>query len=164
MIKEESLERLKKISTFDFFKLHNKEEFELWVSKIEDIFKLSTYEFGNLNKYPNRDRLYEAIITSEKLAFEITSKTNSQNLILVLKKHCLNYLEGHYTEEIFCEKMSFYKGNCQEEFFTNMRKSLFSIFWNLYEFTEIDRQQLGSWKSQIRRECKELINEIQGVE
>ena len=154
----DKVESLKKIITFDFFNLFDSEEFNTWLT-INEI-NIETYRFRNLKKYENRNKLYQELSLKLQMDFDEKSKDNSKNLIRVLKNYCLKYLDEEYSEIEFCEALNFFRGNCQEEFFDNVDLSISKIFWDLFEFTEMNSQELGDWKLQILRGCKNLIKEI----
>lgn len=154
----DKVDSLKKIITFDFFNLFDSEEFNSWLTVNE--IKIETYRFGNLKKYENRNKFYQELSLKLKIDFDEKSKNNSKNLLRVLKNYCLKYLDEEYSEIEFCGALSFFRGNCQDDFFDNIDLGVSKIFWYLFEFTEMNRQELGDWKVQILRGCKNLIKEI----
>ena len=163
-MRNEQLELLKKLMTFDHYNLFDKEEFELWLSESKTVLEVDVFQYGNLNNYKNREQLYREILLKEDVNFDEISKSNSKYLKNVLKNYCLKYLKGAYTEIEFCKALSFFYGNCHMDFFDNLDTNLSKIFWNLHEFTELNKQELKSWKNQIIRECKNLIKEIDEVD
>ena len=87
----------------------------------------------------------------------VCSTEISQNLKNVIKKYCTNYIQEIYSESDLIEAISMFYANCDLKIFDKMNKAASKGFYSLLEYSEMDKTQLYTWKSQMLRDCKTLI-------
>ena len=115
------------------------------------------FELGNLNIYKNRSILYSLLLVELNETFDEKSNENYNNLKNVIIKYCSNYIEGIFSEFDLIQAISMFYANCDLKIFDKMNANASKGFYSLLEYSEIDKVQLITWKTQMLRECKTLI-------
>ena len=156
-MKSKNIQELKRLMTNDFYGLFSKEEFDIWLNEVKNQSSQKMCDLGNLNIYKNRSILYSLLFVELNETFDEQANENSKNLKNVIKKYCTNYIQEIYSESDLIEAISMFYANCDLKIFDKMNKAASMGFYSLLEYAEMDKTQLTTWKSQMLRECKTLI-------
>lgn len=150
---EESKLELCQIRAFDFFNLFSKSDLERWLDEHRLEIKTEVYQFGNLNIYKNREKLFNSLYREFELKLtDDYDKSIIENAIIEYAKRFINGIDSI---DVLGKNISNF--SAYSELFKKIENRLSRHFWELHELSELRFDEIGNWRPQATRICKSIL-------